>query len=156
MRNEDVAFISGFLRAFALANASVNYGPDFWLSVVPINGDQIESVTAYHEHTRLQYEKIYKQFDLRPAMRPLEEWKTKLPLLIKKWFFEGQSCLRFEDDQISKKNWIVEQLETKIRESLTGEIRLWELTIFFSENEADDWLIEDSDGLYHLHLGWSD
>jgi len=156
MRTEDVAFISGFLRAFALANAGLNYGPDYSLTVVPVAGTPLESVTAYHETTRLHYEKIYPQFDLWPKLSPLEHWREELPSLLAKWLFEGECPPRFDGDQINKGGWIVEQLEQRLLQSLEGEASVCRLTIFLSENAADDWLIEDSAGLYHLHLGWSD
>jgi hypothetical protein len=47
-------------------------------------------------------------------------------------------------------------LEQRLLQSLEGEVSVWSLTIFLSENEADDWLIKDAAGFYHLHLGWSD
>lgn len=156
MRAEDIAFISGFLNAFALVNAGVNYGPDFSLTAVPSLGTPLESVAAYHEATRLQYEKIYPQFDLQPKLSPIESWRQELPALLAKWFFEGEFPPRFDDDRIDKRNWIVEQLEQRLLQSLEGTAAAFRLTIFFSENEADDWLIQDAAGLYHLHLGWSD
>lgn len=156
MRSEDVAFLSGFLNAFALANAGINYGPDYSLTVVPVVGSPLESVTAYHEATRRHYEKIYPTFDLWPKLSTLERWREELPTLMAKWLFEGECPPRFEDDRIDKKRWIAEQLEQKLLQSLEGDVSVYRLTIFLSENEADDWLIRDAAGLYHLHLGWSD
>ena len=156
MRTEDVAFISGFLRAFALANAGLNFGPDYSLTVVPLSGTALESVIAYHEATRLHYEKIYPKFDLWPKLSPVERWREELPALLAKWLFKGDFAATFDSDQINKKGWIIEQLEQRLLQWLEGQVSVWRLTIFLSENEADDWLIQDAAGLYHLHLGWSD
>jgi hypothetical protein len=156
MQKDDVAFVSGFLRAFAMANAGVNYGPDYWLENVPRHGSAIESVVAYHEHTRRHYEKIYPKYDLMPKLEPAQGWSTELPVLLRRWLFEGEFSPRLGLDGIDGPTWIVEYLVEKLKQSLEGEVSVFKATIFFSENEADDWLFEDSVGLYHLHLGWSD
>lgn len=156
MQSDKVAFVSGFLRAFAMINSGINHGPDYWLESVPRLGSAMESVVAYHEHIRLHYENIYPKFDLNPELNLSPNWSTELPELLKKWFFEHEFSPRLEIDGINKPTWVVEYLVDELKRSLEGKVIVYKAFIFFSENEADDWLFEDSVGMYHLHLGWSD
>lgn len=156
MRTDNIAFLSGFLAAYAGANAGVNYGPDYWLTLVPSVGTPLESVIGYHEFIRIQYEKTYPKSDLLPKLAPLETWKQDLPLLLNKWFFQGEFAPSFVDDETRKKSWIVKKFGQELHDALEGSTSVYRLEIFFSENEADDWLFQDEAGLYHLHLGWSD
>lgn len=139
-----------------MANAGPDYGPDYFLDAVLWAGSPLESITAHHEQTRHHYQKIYPHFDLLPKLDSIERWQEELPLLLKKWLFEGEFAPSFVPDQVDKRRWIAEHLEHRFLRSLEGAVSVYQLQIFLSENEADDWLIQDASGLYHLHLGWSD